>query len=166
VETKIYTTKLTSQTNSIALVIALVLLLAVVVVLIVPNGGYPFGITIIISILTISIFWLLWQKFVTGIAEWTISESTIKIEWTKPFFMSEVKNDCIIWSDIADIHQKSEPLYDSLTLVLISGQTLKVYHYNMTRNDDFTALADKLTSTSNIYRKKSYRQHPGLRQRG
>jgi hypothetical protein len=84
---------------------------------------------------------LSWQLFVTGRSEWTLDEEMIMIHWTKPFKLSDDRDDTIIvWSDIEKIYQGLDSKYYDLKIRLFNGQIVKFYHDNLTTRDEFSQL--------------------------
>lgn len=95
------------------------------------------------------IAYLLWQLFVTGQTLWTIDDNEIKIVWTKKLALVGGIDTVIKWSEIKDISQGLDPKYYNLRIKLVSGDTLKYFHDNLTTRDDFEEMLKTLYQTLN-----------------
>jgi len=150
----IYKVKLVSQTNAILLWITMVLVVSVSAGMFLPPGGLQNkGLSILaVSVITI-VTYVLWQLFVTGQSVWTVDENGIKIVWTKQFTLSGSTDLFLKWSEIEAISRGFDPYYDKLKIRLISGDTIKYFHHNLTTKDDFEKLIEALHQT---LKEKSY----------
>ncbi|QEC69600.1 hypothetical protein FRZ67_20685 [Panacibacter ginsenosidivorans] len=143
-----YKIKLVSQTNAAILLLSSIALLMISIWIFVPDGLSPlasYSLTAIIGFL----MYFLWQKFVTGRTEWTISKDQISIVWTKKFALSNVKDINLKWNDIEKISKGFDPHYYNLKIKLASGTTLRFYHDNLTTRDDFDEIIIVLNQTLN-----------------
>lgn len=95
------------------------------------------------------IAYLLWQLFVTRQTLWTIDDNEIKIVWTKKLALVGGIDTVIKWSEIKDISQGLDPKYYNLRIKLVSGDTLKYFHDNLTTRDDFEEMLKTLYQTLN-----------------
>jgi hypothetical protein len=93
------------------------------------------------------IAYFLWQLFVTGRTLWTVDDNEIKIVWTRRFILTSGLDTVIKWSEIEDISQGLDPKYYNLKIKLVSGDTLKYFHDNLTTRDDFEEMLKTLYQT-------------------
>ncbi|GHB63869.1 hypothetical protein GCM10007390_17130 [Persicitalea jodogahamensis] len=138
-----------SQTNAIVLFITgSITVIVSAEVLLPPSGLQNRGLSILIASIIIFIFYVLWQKFVTGKTAWEIDQNEIKIVWTKKFILGDSKDTTIKWSEINDISQGAGPKYYKLQIKLATGDTMKYFHDNLTIRDDFGEMIKALCQIS------------------
>jgi hypothetical protein len=136
----VYKVKLVSQKNSIVLLICfLICFFGILKLLSNTFIGHHYIKFILFIFLGVTL--LSWQLFVTGRSEWTLDDDMVMIHWTKPFTLSDDRDDTIIiWSDIEKIYQGPDPHYYTLKIRLFNGQIVKFYHDYLTTRDEFNQL--------------------------
>ena len=138
---KTYKVKLVSQTSSIAIIILLLISFFIGMTVFEKYvKTFPVYLFIILFVL---ITYLVWQKYVTGRTEWTISPQELIIHWTKRP-LERTKDLTLKLSDIYKISRGLDPHYYHLKITLISGQTLSFFHDSLTFKDDFSDLIETL----------------------
>jgi hypothetical protein len=148
-----YKIKLVSQTNAIAFIITCLAIFLISAGTLLPRDGLQNGaLSIFVVFIVAFIAYFLWQLFVTGRTVWTIDDNEIKIVWTKKFALVGGIDTVIKWSEIKDISQGPDPKYYSLKIKLVSGDTLKYFHDNLTTRDDFEQMLKTLYQTLNAKR--------------
>lgn len=77
-----------------------------------------------------------------GIArtEWTFSNQEIKVKWLSQFIFHNRKDLIIKWEEIAKYQIRAERSFDLFKLVLSNGKTIRLWHDNLIRRDDFQQL--------------------------
>lgn len=137
---KTYRIKLVSQTNIILLLFCLLIVLFILVATInLKSIAIPFTVGYFI----LAIF--LWRKYVTGITIWTFTESGVKIEWVKKFFLTKTPDYFFPWKEIEKIWKGMDPNYYNLKFRFRSGNVITFYHDS--GNDDFNELLPVLYNT-------------------
>jgi len=94
------------------------------------------------------ITYLLWQKFVTGRTEWTITDDKLKIVWTKRP-LERTKDLVLDCEQISGISKGKDTNYYHLKINLKSGETLSFFHDHLTTRDDFERLIVNLKQRFN-----------------
>lgn len=84
-----YKIKLVSQTNATVLVVLSLAAFMIGVGLCIPHGLHNTGLAVLVAIASLAIVYFLWQLFVIGRTEWTISDDGISILWTRKFPLAE-----------------------------------------------------------------------------
>jgi hypothetical protein len=132
-----YKIKLVSQTNAAVLIIALLAAFIGGIMIFAPHGVHdPISSWVIVGGSMI-IAYILWQRFVTGRTEWTVTDNEIDINWSKKFSFANCEEIVLKWDEIRNISKGIDPHYYNLKIQLVSGQTIRFYHDYMTKSDDF-----------------------------
>jgi hypothetical protein len=98
---------------------------------------------VIVTTAFVIIVYSLWQKFVTGRTEWTLTNENIRIIWTKRP-LERTKDLTLECADIAGISKGWDTNYYHLKIQLTSGATLSFFHDYLTTRDDFDELVGTL----------------------
>ena len=144
--------KLVSPTNAAALIVTLLTVFIGGVILIIPHGLHNSKLAMLIAVGLMIVAYFLWQRFVTGRTEWTLNDNEISIAWTKKFPFTEGKEISFRWDEVKNISKGLDPQYYNLKIELVSGQTIKFYHDNLTTRDDFEECLKVLLQTLNAKR--------------
>jgi hypothetical protein len=134
----VYKVKLISQASAIVFFIVLITTFILTRVIIVPKTINSTSAILFVSGFAI-LSYILWQKFVTGRTEWTISDDTLEIVWTKRP-LERTKDSNLKWNEITKISKGSDSNYYHLKIELDSGDTLSFFHDPLTTKDDFESL--------------------------
>jgi hypothetical protein len=131
---KTYKVKLVSQASAIAFVILILLGFFITVHFFLSkiNSTLFLGTWVIVS-------YFLWQRFVTGRTEWTLTNDNLKIVWTKRP-LERTKDLTLECTEISNISKGLDPQYYHLKISLTSGETLSYFHDHLTTRDDFEEL--------------------------
>ena len=131
---KVYKVKLVSQASAIAYVILVLLGFFLTVHFLRPKIN-----STLFLATWVMVGYFLWQKFVTGRTEWTITNDNLKIVWTKRP-LERTKDLILEFSEISNISKGLDPQYYHLKINLKSGETLSFFHDPLTTRDDFEEL--------------------------
>ena len=143
-----YKVKLVSQANAVAFIIIGLAIILISAGTLLPRGGLQNGALSIFVVFVVAVIaYFLWQLFVTGRTLWTVDDNEIKIVWTRRFILTSGLDTIIKWSEIEDISQGLDPKYYNLKIKLVSGDTLKYFHDNLTTRDDFKEMLKTLYQT-------------------
>jgi hypothetical protein len=123
--------------------------------LFIPDGLHNTGLAVLVAIASLAIVYFLWQLFVIGRTEWTISDDEISILWTRKFPLAAVDNFNIKWTDIQNISRGLDSNYYVLKIELNTGQKIRFIHDPLTTRDDFRECLAVLYETFNLKK-----QHP------
>jgi hypothetical protein len=98
-------------------------------------------------LVSMTIAYFLWQRFVTARTEWTIDNSGINMTWIKQFPFNHKDDLTLKWNEIESIKRGFDPNYYSLKIKLVTGQKIKFYHDTLTTRDDFDQFIKTLNQT-------------------
>lgn len=136
--TKVYKVKFVSLPSAIVVVIVLLIAFFVLVASLTDEQRQSIPVALFVGIPMI-LSWLLWQKFVTGRTEWTITEDGVTMVWTKRP-LERTKDFNLQWTEIAKISQGRDTQYYHLKILLTSDEKLSFFHHHLTTRDDFEEL--------------------------
>lgn len=104
-------------------------------------------VALVTTFLYFALGYLLWQKFAIGRTAWTIDHDAITIIWTKKIFLKNCENMHLKWTEVKNISKRIAPNDELVKIKLISGETIKFYHYRPTLKDDFEEMFKALDHT-------------------
>lgn len=142
-----YRIKIVSQANSI---LALVTFFAIFFSLMILRTHFlpiPLGkqYSILIAIGSILLFYFIFQKLATAKTKWSINEKSINISWVTQFAFTKKSNIIIKWEEIEKYNKRTDPMYETIQIKLLSGESLDFYHSNGQFRDDFSELSNALS---------------------
>jgi hypothetical protein len=139
-----YNIKLVSLTNSIFTLAALFAIFIPVIASIIPKLHRHIIFAFPITIIPITIGYFVWQKFVTGKTEWTITNDEISMEWVKQFAFTKRDGLNLKLEEVEYCQLFSERYYVLFKIKLIIGDTYRFYIGSALRNDDQYKFYDEL----------------------
>jgi len=97
---------------------------------------------ILAATITICIF--LRRKFVSAATEWKMDKNGITITWLKKIPFADYKDHSIEWSEIKKFRTSVNGIRHSFIIFLQNGHSIKFYHDDFVRKDDFQSFLNAL----------------------